>query len=464
MKRLNLAIVLLLLGSTSINAQEGLGLLEIYDLALINDPVIREAEANFLATSEVRKQARSSLLPSLSLTGGKRDATSTADRPTDFITGVPNPLILNTETDSDATSVSLSLNQTVFDWGQYLSLKQADKTIARAEIDLATTQQDLIIRVASTYFNVLAAEDLLAADIAAREALEQQFEQTERRYDVGQIAIMSVQEARAGRDRAVAAVIGSERTLATAQESLREIVNEYVTDLQSPIEELPLLTPDPADVDTWVEMSQGQNLSLVASRIVADIAQDDIQIARSARFPTLSLSASGDDQSGTSTRIVNTVDGSVPPGSGISQPFGSDGTTVTLGLSLPIFSGGMNRSRIQQSVYQHRAALETVERITRQTERLTRDAYLGVTSEISRVEALRQALESSQLALVATTAGEEVGQRTGVDVVNAQNDVRQAETSYATARYEYLLNILRLKQAVGSLSAEDLAEIDGWLE
>jgi outer membrane protein len=131
---------------------------------------------------------------------------------------------------------------------------------------------------------------------------------------------------------------------------------------------------------------------------------------------------------------------------------------------MPLYSGGATRSRVQQSVYRRRAAIESVERVTRQTERLTRDAYLGVVSEISRVQALRQALESSRTALLATEAAEEVGQRTRVDVVNALNNVRRAETTYAGSRYEYLLNILRLKQAAGTLTEVDLAQIDDWLE
>lgn len=463
MMRKLFVLILSAVGSMSVHAQGGLGLLEVYELALINDPAIREAEANFLATSEVKRQARSSLLPSLSLSSSASDSNSVnPNPPLDFFTGQPSTVFSSSEADSESSSLSLSLSQTVFDWGQILSLKQADKTIFRAEADFASVQQELMIRVATAYFNVLAAEDLLSADIAAREALEQQLEQAQRRLDVGLIAITSVQEAQAGYDRAVATVIGSERTLATALESLREIIDEYVTDLQSPIEELPLLSPDPEDVNAWVEIAQGQNLSLVASRISADIANDDIRISRSARFPTLRLSASGSDSSSTSTQTTNLFAG----GSITTPPSGSDreSSSIQLGLSMPIFTGGGNRSRIQQSVYRHRAAIESVERVTRQIERVTRDAYLGVTSEISRVQALRQALESSRTALLATQAGEEVGQRTGVDVVNAQNDVRRAETTYAGARYDYLMNILRLKQAAGSLSVADLQEVDSWLE
>jgi outer membrane protein len=461
MNRICITLSLLSLVNMPAFAQEGL--LEIYQRALLNDPVIREAEANFLATSEVKAQARSGLLPSLSLSGSSSDSYSkNPNPPLDFITGQPSVTFSGSESDSQSSSLSLSLSQTVFDWGQYLSLKQADKTILRAETDLASTQQDLMIRVASAYFNVLSADDLLSADIAAREALSQQLEQARRRFEVGLIAITSVQEAQAGYDQTVASVIGSERTLATAKESLREIIDDYVDELRSPIDDLPLLTPDPASVDAWVAAAQGQNLALVASRIATEIAQDDIQISRSSRFPTLRLSASGSDNTSTSTQTTNSFIGpsiTTPPSSSDRQS-----NSVQLSLSVPIFSGGANRSRIQQSVYRHRAAIQSLERVARQTERLTRDAYLGVTSEISRVQALRQALESSRTALLATQAGFEVGQRTGVDVVNAQNTLRRAETTYAGSRYEYLLNLLRLKQAAGSLSEVDIAEIDAWLQ
>lgn len=464
MKRILLASVLTLLVSTTSIAQEEetVGLLEVYEQALINDPFIREQEANFLATAEVKPQARSSLLPSLRLSGSTSESYSQRDAPQDPVSGLPDPIISSFESDSESANLTLSLSQTVFDWGAFVSLKQADKTIARAEADLEATRQDLMIRVASAYFNVLAAEDLLTADIAAREALGQQLEQTQRRFDVGLIAITNVQEAQAGYDSAVATVIASERTLATAQESLREIIDFYVTELRSPIEELPLLPPDPNDVDAWVLAAQEQNLSLISSRIGAEIAFDDIRIARSSRFPTLSLSASASENEGESQQQNNLVAGGANAGPIVESA--GESNAVQLSLNLPIFAGGANGSRVQQAVYRSRAAIEAVERVARQTERLTRDAYLGVTSEISRVQALRQALESSRTALLATQAGEEVGQRTAVDVVNAQNNVRRAETQYAAARYEYLLNILRLKQAAGSLAEADLAEIDASLE
>lgn len=455
-----LPLLLLSLASVSAKGQEGL--IDIYDRALMNDPVIREAEANYLVTAETKPLVRSNLLPSLRLSGSGSDNYSRRDAPQDPVSGLPHPTISSFESDSQSTNYSLSLSQTVFNWGQFLSMKQADKTVTRAETDFAASQQDLMIRVATAYFNVLGADDQLSADIAAREALSQQLEQTRRRYDVGLIAITDVQDAQAGYDSAVATVIGSERTLATAQESLREIIADHVTELKAPIQDLPLLTPDPNDADAWVASAQANNLSLLSSRIGADIAQDDIKISRSVRFPTLSLSASASDNTGSSQQTNNLIFGGSVLGPRVESASQSHG--LSLSLNMPIYSGGANRSRIQQSVYRHRAAQESLERVARQTERLTRDAYLGVTSEISRVEALRQALESARTALEATQAGFDVGQRTGVDVVNAQNNVRRQETIYAGARYQYLLNILLLKQAAGSLSEDDLAEIDGWLE
>jgi outer membrane protein len=442
--------VLVLFAAGPASAQ--VGLLEIYQRALQNDPLLRQAEADYLATAQVRPQARSNLLPSLSF--GQ--------------TGAQNPFIESTEFQSNNLNVTLSLNQTVFDWSRYLTLKQADKTVARAETDFATAQQDLIIRVAETYFNVLAAEDTLASQIAARESIARQLEQAQRRFDVGLIAITDVQETQAGFDSAVAAEIAAERSLATAQEFLREIINEYVTELRSPGEDLPLLRPDPENIEEWVRTAEEQNLALVSSRIGVDIAQDDIDIQRAARFPTINFQAGYQDSTNRNDQFNNLVPGVTPPPGLIIDPFPTaqrgDGYNWSFNFNVPIYTGGGTRSRVQQSVYRARSAIETLERIARQTERQARDAYLGVISEISRVQALRQALESSQTALRATEAGFEVGTRTSVDVLTSQNNLRSAETNYARSRYDYILNVLRLKQAAGSLAETDIVEVESWLE
>jgi outer membrane protein len=444
----------------SVAAQESL--IAIYERALQNDPALREAEANYLATAEARPQARSGLLPSLQLSStNARSDSENPNPPLDFQTGQPSQVISSTESTRDQRNLSLSLNQSIFDWSRYVSLRQADKVVARAETDFAAAQQDLLLRVADTYFNVLAAEDTLASAVAARESIARQLEQAERRFEVGLIAITDVQETQAGFDTAVADEIAAQRALATAQEFLREIIGEYVTDLAGPTDELPLLNPDPANPEQWVNTAMQQNLALISSRIGRDIAEDDIKITRAARFPTLDFSTSLNDQTSDLTQTNNFFN---LPSSGSSATTVSEGYNWSFNFSVPLYTGGLNRSRIQQNVYRHRVAMEALERIARQTERETRDAYLGVISEISRVQALRQAVQSSQTALRATEAGFDVGTRTSVDVLTSQNNLRRAETTYARSRYDYILNVLRLKQAAGGLSAEDLREVDGWLQ
>jgi outer membrane protein len=460
-------LVLVVLGACTLSlpratlAQEGL--IEIYERALTNDPALREAEAAYLATAEAKPQARARLLPTLQL-----GATSSSQHqenpnaPLDFVTGQPSLIIASTESDRTSDNVNLSLNQTIFDWGRYVTLRQADKIVARAETDYAVAQQDLIVRVASAYFNVLAAEDTLASAVSARESIARQLEQAQRRFEVGLIAITDVQETQAGFDTAVADEIAAQRVLATAREFLREIIGEYVAELAGPGEDLPLLSPNPADPEQWVGTAMQQNLSLLSSRMSRDIADDDIKIQRSVRLPTLDFSTGVSDQTSELTQINNLFNGVSL--SGNPNETLSEGYNWSFNFSIPIYTGGANRSRIQQSVYRHRAAMETLERVARQTEREARDAYLGVLSEIQRVQALRQAVESAQTALRATQAGFEVGTRTSVDVLNVQTNLRRAETTYARSRYDYIINTLRLQLAAGSLSVEDVVEVDGWLE
>lgn len=455
-----IGLVCFFLGAGSALAQEGL--IEIYQRALQNDPVIREAEANYLAALEAKPQARSNILPSLTFDAGtSTDDFENPNRATDFQTGQPSDFVISTASQSDTTQWSVSLNQTLYNRAQFVTLRQADKQVARAEIDYQLARQDLLLRVSEAYFNVLAAEDTVASEQAARDAIGRQLEQAERRFEVGLIAITDVQEAQAGFDQAVAAEIAAQRSLATSREFLREIVNEYIARLAGPKEDFPLIPPEPADPEEWVRAAMDQNLALLSSRIGAEITQDDIQIERSSRLPTLSLSGSFSESETERTQTANLVSGASLRASPI---VGSEGYRLALNFSVPIFAGGFNSSRIQQSVYQHRAALEALERTARQTERQTRDAYLGVHSEISRVRALRQAVESSETALRATEAGFEVGTRTTVDVLASQNNLRRAQTNYARSRYDYALEVLRLKQAAGSLSVEDLEEVDEWLE
>jgi outer membrane protein len=220
---------------------------------------------------------------------------------------------------------------------------------------------------------------------------------------------------------------------------------------------MPLKTPDPAEEDKWVELSMEQNLALISSRLAADIARDDVRSAFGGHLPELDLTASR--SSTDQIAPINFASGNV--GTRINN---ADDTTYALQFTVPIFNGGAVSSRVRQSEFRWQAARERLVRTSRQTERAARDAYLGVISEISRVNALRQALESNQTALKATEAGYEVGTRTAVDVLDARRNLVQAQTNYARSRYDYMLNVLRLKLAAGTLDRATLTEINSWLD
>lgn len=440
-------------------------LMEIYQRALQSDPTIREAEANYQAAAEARPQARSRILPSLTLSASKAGSYDTNP----FGVALQNGFVYGTSSSSGNAQhgVSVTLSQTLFDWSKFTSLKQADKQVAQAQANYEAAKQDLMIRVATAYFGVLGAQDTLQAAIAARDSVSQQLEQAQRRFDVGLIAITDVQESQAGYDAAVADVLAAQQALSTAQESLREIIGTLVTNLAGPSQTLPLETPAPANPNQWVEMALKQNLQLVSSRLGAAIAEDNITIQRAARLPTLSLSTSYSKTVGTRTSSLNNV---VDPVTGIvsntvrANPSAPKGYSWELDLQVPIFTGGANGSRIRQAVYQQRAAQQQAEATARQTEQQTRDAYLGVISEISRVKALRQSVESSQTALRAARAGFQVGTRTTVDVLTAENNLQQQRTNYAQSRYNYILDELKLKQAAGSLGVEDIQQVETWLK
>ena len=436
----------------------------VYERALANDPQIREADALRLAARESKPQALAALLPQVtgSASRSKADTSTTGQFPQEIEqpTGSGNRVVVNFISSSDSKPEtdrwSLDLRQSVFSWTDWMALKRADRQVAQAEADYAVAQQSLVLRVSEAYFNVLAAQDQVEAQNSALEAISRQLEQAEKRFEVGLIAITDVQEAKAARDSAAAAVIASKRQLASTEELLREITAEKYQVLAKPGDAMPLKSPDPADEEQWVARAMDQNLSLVSSRLAADIARDNVRAAFGGHLPELDLVASRSNSDQTSPIDFSSGNKGV-------RTNDSDDTSYSLQLSVPIFSGGGTQSRVRQSEYQWQAARERLARVSRQTERQSRDAYLGVLSEISRVTALRQALESSQTALKATEAGYEVGTRTAVDVLEARRSLVQAQTNYSRSRYDYILNVLKLRLASGNLDRAALEEVNGWL-
>lgn len=433
-------------------------LLTVYERALANDPQIREADANRLASREAKPQAFAALLPQLSGSASyAKDKTSGLSRSTFVLNGVLTPSDRSGDGDQTNKRWSVDLRQSVFSWTNWVALKQADREVAQAEANYGAAQQDLIARVASRYFDVLAAQDNVDAQSSALSSISRQFEQADKRFEVGLIAITDVQEAKAARDSAAAALIAAKRQLATAQEFLREITGDSVSGLAKPAATMPLNSPEPIEEQKWVDLSMQQNLSLISSRLAADIARDNVRAAFGGHLPSIELVAGRANTRSDSTLSLRS--GAVSAGL-------SDQTdnSYSLQLSVPLFSGGAAQSRVRQSEYLWQAARERFTRVSRQTERQARDAYLGINSEISRVQALRQALESSQTALKATEAGYEVGTRTAVDVLDARRTLVQAETNYARSRYDYILNVLQLRLASGALDRRAVEEVNSWLE
>ncbi|MDA0679015.1 MAG: TolC family outer membrane protein [Proteobacteria bacterium] len=454
-------IISLLFASGFPGVVSAASLLEVYQQALQSDPLIHEAEARRMATFEAVPQARGSLFPQLRAGGAWASGSNTGLQSfqQEVSPGVVEFRTVEAESDFDTFGWNAELRQTIFRWDQFVGLKQATKRVAKAEVDFEAAQQDLIVRVVTRYFAVLGAEDRLTSIHADRTAIARQLEQAKQRFDVGLIAITDVQESQAAYDQSIASEIQAKRELATARELLREITGEYTPVLSAPGEQFPLLSPAPADEGSWIDMAMDQNLALVSSRFDEEIARDEISYRKTGHYPTIDFVANYDTSD---TDISNVrIGGALSP----NPSFPTDNTrdSISVQFSVPLFEGGKTSSRVREAIYLHRASREQLQRVARETERRTRDAYLGVLSEISRVNALGQAVASSRTALEATQAGFEVGTRTIVDVLNSQRSLYIAITNYYQSRYTYIGNVLSLKLAAGTLQIQDLEQIDRFL-
>jgi outer membrane protein len=442
-------------------------LVGVYEDALHNDPQIRAADANRLAQRESRPQALAALLPQVSGSAAytRQHSSGIQDTPApgDVIGAPAFFAVPFTAADGVTKSWGLNLRQNLFSWSNWMTLKAANSQVAQAEANYVAAEQNLILRVSQAYFNVLSALDNLEAQQASLEAIARQLDQANKRYDVGLIAVTDVQEAKAARDTAAAAVIAAKRTLATAEDQLQEITGQKYDSLTKPGSDMPLNSPQPADENQWVQISLDQNASLLSSRLAADIARDNVKVAFGGHLPTLDLVAGrtfSDQKSDTTFGYPADLGGPQ-----VLNGYGNkvNDRQISLQLTVPIFSGGLTQSRVRQSQYQWIAAKEQVVQSSRATERQARDAYLGVISGIARVQSLRQALESSQTALKATEAGYEVGTRTAVDVLNARRTLVQAQTDYSTSRYDYMISIIQLRFAAGNLDRTQVEQINSWL-
>lgn len=429
----------LLLGSASASAEN---LMDVYRLAQKNDPQLRAAEAANQAAQATRGQSRAAFLPQIGLTAHYTQNNS------DITKVNPASTVTTGKVDYISQGYTLSLSQSLYHHEYYVQSRQTDASIAAADAQFEAAKQGTVLRVAQTYFNLLAAQDNLTTAEASKRAISQQLRQTQQRFEVGLSAITDVHEAQAGYDAAVAAELAAQNQLDNAKENLREIVGQEPMALAVLKDEVPLVSPEPANVDEWVSTAQKQNLSLLAAEASSRVAAEGLSLRQAGHFPSLDLVATQNHS--------DTTD--------LATGYESDNSTVSLQLNVPIFSGGLTTAQTREARALYNQATEVLEQQRRATIREARSAYLGVVTGISQVQARKQALSSAQTALEATQAGFEVGTRTAVDVLNAQQVRFQAQSEYYKSRYDYILASLQLKQAAGNLSETDLAKINEWLQ
>lgn len=422
----------------------------VYQKALANDMTFQAALHARDAAVEARPQARAALLPQVEAgyQWQKGHAKGDGEQPgIDPVTFEEKQFKFDIDEDTSLKRLDVTLNQTVFDWATFKRYDQAGVQVALAQAQFRSAEQSLILRSAQAYFDVLAASDDLRFTQAEKSALDRELEQAHRRFEVGLSAITDVQEAQARYDLTVAQEIGAEQALANAKQAMIEVVGPAEPAIVPMREEIPLQTPNPPQVDSWVSAAAASNLDLVAAQLRAESADRDIDIQRAGHYPTVGLQA----QYGRTDQVQG------------NQAVDAKGPNVGVQVTLPIFSGGLTQSRVRQAEAVHDQRVSERVGAERSVERQTRDAYLAVMAGAARVKALKQAVVSSTTALDASQTGLEVGTRTAVDVLNAQSALYSAQRDYARARYDYLLAVLRLKAAAGSLDAGDLDEIDSLL-
>lgn len=410
------------------------------ELAQQDDPEILAAKADYQASIEYIPQARSALLPNIKLDvfSGNSDSTTSDAFGGSFGTDGNN--------NTDNQGYRLTLSQSLYNHQYYKQLDQAKASVAQAAAYYSAQQQALLIRVADAYFSVLAAEDNLRFATSEKKAVAKQLQQTKKRFEVGLIAITDVKEAQAQSDITFAQEIAASNQLASSQEALQVIINKDVDKLSAIPANIPLEIPSPNDIQQWTTTSQNQNLSIKAASYALKAAQADVNANRSGHYPNLSLQA---------TQSNINYDNSAA-GADIED------TTVSINLNIPLYSGGRTSSQSRQANFKLTKARSDLELQKRRAKQQTRSAFLGLNAAIASVKALKQALVSSQTAVEATQAGFEVGTRTSVDVLNSLRNQYRAERDYAQSRYDYLLNILKLKQAAGTLNNSDISMISQW--
>jgi len=436
MKRIALGLSVIAALSSTITVADDL--VDVFESALMSDPELLAEAASRRAVGELESQATARFLPQMSLSANNGKVRREASAET-----------FGGNNEYNNHGYTLSLTQPLYRQENWIQSNQAEIAIESAEASYQIAEQALILRVAERYFDFLARQDDVSFAIAEKEANAKQLDQVQQRFDLGLATITDLSESQAGYDLANANVILASNELANSKERLRETSGLYWDHLASLQDETPLISPEPESSQQWADVALIQNPSIQVARKAKEDAQQVIALEKSGHLPSLDLVGEKNYTSQSDS------------GFGGSSKIHQD--TLSLRLNMPLFEGGSVVSKTRAATHRLDQAMQNEELQRRVVLRQSREAYNGVMSGISRVKALKQALVSGEQALKSTEAGYEVGTRTTVDVLNVRRDLFRAKRDYANSRYDYILSSLRLKQAAGTLSSDDLIQINQWL-
>lgn len=416
-------------------------LVDVYRDAQKNDPTFNAAYFQTLAIKEGRKQALSLLLPSLS-------ASAEYMQTEQDIVSSDNIVYGSGSTDFDTTTYGLVLTQPIFHWDSIVGLKQSKAASQKAEIEYVLAQQELVLRVADLYLRALGAQDQLNFAQAEQLAVEKHFELASGRHEMGLIPITDLHDAKARQATTRAETIAAQNNLDDALQALEEMTSVSIDDLNSLRGEIPLQSPEPDDLESWVSAAIEQNPAISLREQALEVANQEVRRQSAGHYPTLDLIG----------RLNNEeTDGSLFGGGSEVET-----TEFLLQLNVPLYQGGAVSSKVREARHQVSMAKQGVIKEHRGAARQVRAAYLGVNSALSRIDALQQSVVSNQLALDAKQEGFMSGLYTSLTVLDAERDLSLVSIDYARARYDYIFNSLKLKMAVGTLNGDDLFEIDQW--
>jgi outer membrane protein len=464
-KKLLPLIISLTLGSVSTltNADN---LNEVYQLALTKDPQVLRAAAVVDSNKEGIVQAKSSLFPQISFTA---NASKSFDEGSTNLSFAGTPTYFPSESERVSTSYNFQVSQEIFNLSTWQNLDNAQKSALQSEVNHRLAKQNLINRVTQVYFDILSAQDGLELAQAENKAIERQLEQTNQRYKVGLTAITDVHEAQAQFDNSVATVIRSENAVEIQKEILREITGQYHNNLSILNTERFSTAKLEKSATQWVNLAQTNNQELQAQTISMDIAKNNIDRAFSGHLPTVNMSASlGRSNTNANENTLNApaeVLTNLGRGSVVrSNSPATDSKSIGLSLSVPIFSGFATESGVKQAQANYVIASEDRELAYRRIVRVVRTSYANVLTFVSTIKAQEQALISAESALKATEAGFEVGTRTIVDVLQSTQNLFSAKRTLSSSRYDYIMAVLNLKLAAGTVSATDVTAINKGLK